>query len=354
MRSTPHADRRQTPGARKTMRTTLVLLTSVAAITALPDAAGAAKAKMTAARVPAIAVDGAVGDWKDVPVKYLESGPRITAVARDERYLYVQFRFSDLALAHRVLRSGAIVWVDAEAGHDESYGLRYRGTEAVAKALAEAEQAGAAPTDRPQGASPDAAAGAPSGGPPPAGAPRDGARTGVPPGGDPGPQHPPLGALEVLRFGVVDQVIASGAEADGPAAACAAADGVFAYELRVPLAELSHGGVSTGAGATAGETPATVSVGFQMGGMTKAEREAMRDRMSSSGGPPGGGGPPARGSSGGGHGGPPGGGYPGGGGGGFGGPGGGPPGGGERGGRGSETVWVEVNLAGAAAAAAKQ
>ena len=117
------------------------------------------------------------------------------------------------------------------------------------------------------------------------------------------------------------------------------ADGVFAYELRVPLAELGLAGL---AGA-----PHTVAVGFQMGGVTPAERDAMRERMRSSGGPPGGGG----GIPGGGGGGMPGGGggMPGGG------PGGGPPGARESRARGSETVWVDVELAGIApAGVAKQ
>jgi len=292
------------------MRESLRLAFILAAVATA--AAAAAADTVRAARVAPIAVDGAIADWKDVPVQYLDTGPRVTAIAHDGRFLYVQFRFSDLTLARRVLRSGATVWVDGAGGHDASYGLRYRGNAAAEAALRQAESAGGE-----------------TGGP-------DGA---PPPGRGPDLARAPLGALEVLRLGVVDEVIESGAAPDGPAAACAVVDGVFAFELRAPLADLARNGVATGAGAVAG-SPARIAVGFQMGGMTRAERDAARERMHAGGRP--GGGPPAGIGGGGfaGHGGPPGG----------GGPGGGP---GDRGGgwsgreRGGETVWVDVELPGA-------
>ena len=299
---------------------------AIAAVVLLAGGVSAAGGgAVRAARVGAITVDGDIADWKSVPVQYYENGPRVTAVARDDRFLFVQFRFSDLALARRVLRSGAIVWVNGDGKHEPGFGLRFRGTPAVEKALQELDGAGGAPA--PPG-------GQPGGGSPPVGmpAPPGGMRGGGPPTGGPTPERPPLGALEVLRDGVVDEVIASGAVPDGLAAAAAVADGVFAFELRVPLAELARSGVATGAGAAAGGAT-RAAVGFQMNGMTGAERETMRERMRSGGG------------------------FGGGFGGGRGGPGGDLPGGGMPGGpegrtRGGETVWVDVELAEAVQAAA--
>ena len=312
------------------MRPPATLMPITAAIVlAVASAAGAATA-IKAAKMQTIVVDGVVGDWEGVPVQYFDKGPRVTAIAHDDRFLYVQFRFSDLALARRVLRTGAIVWVNGAGDHEASFGLRYRGSAAAEKALMAAGTDGGT---QPAGMTP-----------PPAGQstpPGDAPGGGAPPSGR-GPEpagRAPLGAVEVLRLGVVDEVIDSGTAPDGAAAACGVADGVFAYELRIPLAELALAGV---AGA-----PLTVAVGFQMGGMTPAERDAMRERMRSSGGPPGGGG----GMPGGGGGGMPG------GGGGMrgGGPGGGPSGGRESRARSSETVWVDVELAGIApAGVAKQ
>jgi len=289
------------------------------AIAAFVLAAGAAAGvPLRAGAVAPLVVDGDIADWADVSTVYLEDGPRITAVAHDGSFLYVHFRFSDLELARRVLHDGAIVWVDALGEREIGYGLRYRGSEAAQRALLEMEG---------------------SGDEPPEGPPRDA----LPPGRSEAPRGPagahrraPLGALEVLRSGVTDEVIAGGARADGPAAACAVSDGVFTFEFRIPLADLAP--------PEASETPRsgrTLSVGFQLGGPTEAEREAMRERMGQAG-PPGGGFDPGGGTSRGfssgrsGHGGPPGGGRG--------------PGGPDRAMQGPKTVWLDVTLSAAPAA----
>ncbi|MGV8042403.1 MAG: hypothetical protein AB2L07_20940 [Thermoanaerobaculaceae bacterium] len=296
------------------------------------------RVKVRAGRVAPITVDGAIDDWKDVPLQYFEKGPRVTAIAHDGRYLYVHFRYSDLALARRVLRSGAIVWINGEGEHEESFGLRYRGSMELEETLRTME----GPPD-------EAPAAAPPGEPPsdsPFGGDRRGEvrRRGRPPGGGAGLERPPLGSLEVLHVGEVDEVIASGSKPDGFAAACGMADGAFAYELRVPLGELSSAAKLGGV-----PPPSKIAIGFQMGGMTPAERQAMREHLGSGGGPGEGGmgGGPGGGPSGGFGGGPPGGGF----GGGRGGPGGGgPPGGGSFGrevrSQDTETVWVDIELVG--------
>ena len=243
-------------------------LAAVMAGLALAGAATAlAGGTIRAAKVQGITIDGNVADWKDVPVQYFDSGPRVTAVAHDDRFLYVQFRFSDLALASRVLRTGAIVWVNGAGDHEAGFGLRYRGTPAAEQALAAARGS----VDTPAAGLPGGPDGMPGGGGPP---PERGMATG----------RAPLGALEILHLGVVDDVITSGAAPDGPAASCAVTDGVFAYELRVPLAEIALVGAGAGAGGNAAGEPVTVAVGFQMSGMTAAERDAMRERMRSGGG----------------------------------------------------------------------
>jgi hypothetical protein len=304
------------------------LLVAVPAVTA----GTAAKA----AKVAAISVDGDVADWSGVPVVYLENGPRVTALAHDDRFLYVYFRFSDPNLARRVLRTGAIVWVNPKDKHKAEFGVRYRGT-------AEAQQT----LDAMVQSATDTSAG----GPPPGGSDSGSPRPGGPPPGDygghgergPRPEPAPLGALEVIHYGVADEVIASGAKEGGPGAACRVVEGAFTYELRIPLAEIA---------AASGEEKPTLSgkigVGFQMGGLTPAERDAMREQMGRGGhegfGSPGGGGPPGGGFGGGGF------------------PGGGPPGGagmpGEGAGRsrggpfGSEPIWLDVELLSSLPAAA--
>jgi len=296
-------------------RASRIPLLVVAAALGLVAASALAGTAVAVGKVAAITVDGDLADWKGVPVQYLESGPRITAVARDDRFLYVHFRFSDLGLARRVLRSGAIVWFDGVGTHATGFGLRYRGTEAAQQALREME-----------GAAGDVRLAGPGSGPPPGGGSGDRPRL----------ERAPLGALEVLRDGAVDEVIASGSAPDGPAAACRVADGVFAYEFRVPLTALAPR-----AGSAKPNPARTIAVGFQMGGLLQAEGEAMRERSGRSG-PPSGEGAPRGGS-------------PGGFGGGRGGMGG-PPDGGGRGGsfgggmRDNGPVWLDLELAAGAAA----
>lgn len=272
-----------------------------------------------APKIAAITVDGDIADWSGVPVRYLENGPRVTGIAHDDRFLYVYFRYSDLELARRVLRMGVIVWVNPEGKHRADFGVRYRGTEAARKALDAIEGDIGAP---------------PAGGPP----------MGEPGGRGRRPERAALGALEMIHFGVADDVIPEGSKPEGAAAACQVVDGAFTYEFRIPLADAGEGV------APAKKTKGTLAVGFQMGGLTPAERDAMRERRDGDGSPDGGsagGGPP--GGFGGGFG---------GGRGGSGGPGDRPGGPGEsseraRGGmRASEPVWLDVELAVSAASAA--
>jgi hypothetical protein len=307
---------------RRTTRPIAGAASAVVLLMALAAACGAAaKDPFYAPAVAPLTVDGDAADWTGVPTVYLEQGPRVTALAHDDNFLYVHFRFSDLELARRVLREGAIVWVDVAGKRKEGYGLRYRGSEAARAAMREME--GGTNETRP--------------GPPP-GEPPQGRPSGE--GGPPeGPRRAPPGGLEVLRAGVTDDVIADASRDDGPAAACVEFEGSFSFELRIPIAEAAPAGAEGAAG-----VGMPLSVGFQMGGLTAAERKGRRE-TAGSGPPPGGGGgreggsgqgggpPGAFGGQGGGPGGPPGGGQ------GRGGPGG--------GGRMSEvkTVWLDVALA---------
>jgi hypothetical protein len=228
----------------------------------------AAKEVFHSAPAGAVAVDGLNADWEGIPVHYLDKGPRVTAVANDERYLYVTFRFADLDMARTILSQGVVLWVNPGDESEASFGVRYRGTEAVREAVA-SENAPDASGGRP----PDAPEGRPTGSRAP------GARPGP-------PARAALGALEVMHFGAVDEVLGDGARDDGPAASAAVVDGAFSYEFRIPLAEVPALPESS-----AGETGCTLALGFQIGGLTKAEHDAIKDRASKDGGPGGGMGP---------------------------------------------------------------
>ena len=106
----------------------------LAAVLVLVAATVLAEGAMRAQKVASIAVDGSLTDWKDVAVQPLGNTATIAAIAQDERFLYVNFAFTDLTLARRILRSGTIVWFNATGKHEPDLGLRYRGTDDLQKA----------------------------------------------------------------------------------------------------------------------------------------------------------------------------------------------------------------------------
>jgi hypothetical protein len=243
----------------------LCLVGTVGIASAVPAAAES----QPVTKVPAIAVDGATGDWSTVAVQKSETEPKVTAVAQDGAFLYATFSTADLDAARRVLRSGTILWVNVRGAHSEAYGLRFRGTEEVQKAVneafrsqqaAEQAQAEAAPATGAQ------AAAAPSGSAQ-AAAGQDGQRRRR--NAQDGTQRAPLGTLEVLKDGAVIELLNDGARDGGPAAACSFADGVAVYEFRVPLAEI---GIPA-------DSERSIAVGFQIGGRTQAERDAAASRQ---------------------------------------------------------------------------
>jgi len=220
------------------------------AVVALASAARAADG-------PAVSpmIDGKVADWKGVTVATSETEPKASAVTQDDTFLYAYFQSADLDLARRALRGGVILWVNTGGAHAEGYGLRFRGTEAVQKAVDEAVAAR------------DAAAAAEA---PPAEQATTGRRRTWQGAG----QRAPLGTLEVISGGAVNELITSGARDDGPAAACSFSGGVLAYEFRVPLAEL---GLPSDLLRKGGERG--VAVGFQISGRTQSDRQAAATRQ---------------------------------------------------------------------------
>jgi hypothetical protein len=217
---------------------------ALAAVLVLVAATVLADGAMRAQKVTSIAVDGSLTDWKDVSVQPLGTTATIAAIAQDERFLYVNFSFTDLAQARRILRSGTIVWFNATGKHEPDLGLRYRGTDDLQKAYEALQEAAPEPVATPA------------------------ARTGGG-GGRNARQRQPLGTLEVLHHGVADTVISSGKTPDHASAACAVEGNSFIYELRIPLSEIALASPETLGG---GEH--TVAVGIQMSGLTPAERAA--------------------------------------------------------------------------------
>ena len=138
---------------------------AVIAVLVCVSATGGTAAKVKAIKVNPITVDGNITDWAGVPTFYLQEGPRVTAIAHDERFLYVHFRFSDAKLARQLLMTGAIVWVNGDGKHEAGFGVRYRGSAAIEETLGQSQGREGGPPAPPPGTEspsgrPDSAGGA--------------------------------------------------------------------------------------------------------------------------------------------------------------------------------------------------
>jgi len=248
-------------------RIRLVSLIWLASVLAFAPLAIAATTVESRPAPGVITLDGNPADWEGVPVLYLEKSLRALAVTHDQDNVYLMYRFADERLARELLGRGVILWVNSEGktkNKDEAYGLRYGGSSEIQSALE--ETAGQW-------------------------------RGGMPDGSQEGRQPPPRPAgpdrmrthadqLTRIRLGVKETV--EQGPAVEPAAASAAGDQGFCYELRIPIADIG--------GRAAAQAPfesRKIAVGIQIGGLTEAEAEAAEGAppdMPGDGGPPPGGG----------------------------------------------------------------
>ncbi len=238
------------------------LLTAIFCTPATPVAGGSISLESPAV-AERITVDGNPSDWDDIPMTYLEGGLRVVAASHDDDHLYLMFRFSDERLARRLLQRGVILWINGDGktkNKDEAFGIRYTGSEAIDEFL--------------QATDPRVEAGSDSEGAGDGRGPRGMSRLDK--------HRPEPGELTVIRYGVKD-VVPEGLPL-APNAASAIHDGVFCYELQIPLAEIG--------GKVAEQEPSKnrkVAVGIQIGGTTAAEREnieaAIQDSLGRGGGP---------------------------------------------------------------------
>jgi hypothetical protein len=212
-----------------------------------------------------ITLDGSPADWEGIPVMYLEESLRALAVTHDQDNLYLMYRFADERLARELLDRGVILWVNSDGktkNKDEAYGVRYGGSSGIQSALEEeAPERQGGPPDEPQ----------------------EGRHAPPRPAG-PESMRTHADQLTRIRLGV-KETVEQGRDVE-PAAASAAGDQGFCYELRIPIADIG--------GKVAAQAPPetrTIAVGIQIGGLTKAEAEAAEEGPP---GMPGGGGPPPR------------------------------------------------------------
>jgi len=210
-----------------------------------------------------IVLDGDPADWEGVPIIYLKDSLHVSAIAHDDENLYVMYRFADDGLARRLLMRGVTLWINGDGKtkkKKEEFAVRYPGSKQIAEQFEDKD--------------PD----------------EEGNRAETGGSGQPGRGRPPLslasmrqvpGQLTVIRMGVTETRDES--DTAGPTAASAFNEGVFCYELKIPIADIG--------GKIADASPSKrrqVAIGVQIGGMTKAEMKslqaAMKEEIGSSGG----------------------------------------------------------------------
>jgi len=226
-----------------------------------------------------------------MPFTYLKDAGVSLGICNDAEHVYIMFMFRDPKLLLSASGKGFTAWFDKSGAKKKDFGVRYICNPTVNFDPAKGERPGFG----------------------------DPSRQRMP---MPGAQKPVIEQLLVL-FGPEEQGINLKLDGSlGPAASLGNLNGVFTYELAIPLDQADKGLYAIGA-----EAGTDISIGFEIGGMGGGPPGGGKG-----GGPPGGGkgsGPP-----GGMGGGPPGGGR-----------GGGPPGGGMGGGSQDKDIWINYTLA---------
>jgi hypothetical protein len=200
----------------------------------------------------------------------------VSAIAHDDDNLYLMYRFADEGLARRLLMRGVTLWINGDGktkNKKEEFAVRYPGSKQIAEHFENEDP-------RDQGYRTETGGSDTSG------------RGGPPPSLASMRQIP--GELTVIRMGMKEMKDEN--DTAGPTAASAFSEGIFCYELKIPIADI--GGKIADAGSIK-----KVAIGVQIGGMTQAEMEsmqaAMREKMGGTGGQGGrggggmGGGPPS-------------------------------------------------------------
>lgn len=222
--------------------------------TVIPPASAEAKIKIESHPISSeMTLDGETADWEEIPIVYLEESLRVMSVAHDDDNLYLMYRFADERLARRLMAQGVMLWFNGDGkakNKNEEFAVRYRGSEQISQRLQSTttteNQTGSDSSGRPARRPPANGAG--------------------------GPTRTP-GQLTIIRMSLKETV--DEGSLVGPGAASKFDEGIFTYELRVPLAEIG--------GSFAEKAPSKtrkIAVGIQLGGLTEAEKVLRNERSS--------------------------------------------------------------------------
>lgn len=74
-----------------------------------------------------ITIDGNMGDWNDLPTRYLKDHEAVAGIANDSTNVYLMLRFRDRGMAGAIGKAGLTVWIDPTGGSDEIFMVKLQG-----------------------------------------------------------------------------------------------------------------------------------------------------------------------------------------------------------------------------------
>ena len=202
----------------------------------------------------AVIMDGSADDWAGSPIEYSEEENISLGVRNDAENIYLVFLTRDEGLVRKIHMGGLTLWFDATGGKKKEFGIGYRGSIPLMKELDEESRFRENMTPEQKTRFQER-------------------------------ESQMLGMITVIKKG--EEVSMPENNPKGLAAASAHQQGVFAYEFRVPIA--THDSISYAIGSLFGEK---ISMGLEIAGISRDDREKMRRERPDMGGPPPGGGMP--------------------------------------------------------------
>ncbi|MCD6116043.1 hypothetical protein J7K93_03420 [bacterium] len=73
-------------------------------------------------------IDGNYSDWEGVNLQYFETQNFVMGSVNDAENIYLMFRFTDQRLARRIQRAGITCWLDTNGKKSKEYGIQYAGS----------------------------------------------------------------------------------------------------------------------------------------------------------------------------------------------------------------------------------
>jgi len=188
-------------------------------------------------------IDGSDADWQSLPLFMEEDMNVAFGSANDEENEYLIIKIGDVRLVRRIQRMGLTIWLSREGKKEKRFGIRYVGSESLARSLRQNMN-----FDRQRT---------------PSSRMRKFKKSDL-------PQAGMIGILHDGKFRIEPEN-----NPWGPSAASQEVNGLFCYEFKIPI----RFGLSA-TDDSEEEMSDKIKIGIEIGGITPEMRDAMRENMS--------------------------------------------------------------------------